>query len=67
MKIFCYSCRKFKNEKWFKSYDDSGRMKQICDKCSRAPVYLPKSKRLERNKECSCGSGKKYKKCCYGQ
>jgi len=44
----------------------------LCAKCAgmvekpkRVP-YVRAEKKLGRNDICSCGSGKKFKKCCYG-
>lgn len=64
MKTLCRICNKKRDEKFMKSLEDGS---QVCEKCIRIPVFLPKSDRIPRNKLCPCGSEKKYKRCCYGK
>lgn len=49
-----------------------GNSEPICYKCAghelmegtKGETFLRISPKLQRNDKCSCGSGKKYKKCC---
>ena len=43
--------------------DDYGR--KCCLRCHNKKFINLKVKNPERNSPCPCGSGKKYKKCCY--
>lgn len=57
----CFYCHKNQGIKT----DSKGR--QICRKClnsGQTPFKLPSS-RIGRNESCPCGSGKKFKKCCW--
>lgn len=35
-----------------------------CEYCGKSETYRRENEKIGRNDPCSCGSGKKYKKCC---
>jgi len=51
---------------WRETRESHGDTPSIARQASpAAPMRTPAGEKVGRNEPCPCGSGKKYKKCCY--